>query len=224
MLHSRPTLAFKPLIPLRPILYLRVLPHHCLLLLAVSLHLLIPLSPESLRVVQCNAGDLRARSTEWLHFLSSHPIDLICIQESNLNSSSSFRIPEFSALPSDRTHSRSGILSRDATYASGSVIIFVGQGLSFPELSTSSLSSLDSYSDYEEVNIFLKNSSSLSFLNVHAPLIRSLTNGRILFSLHFFLLQKSFHFGGFQLPSPPLGLKRYFQPPWGGSIRLGHLF
>ena len=73
--------------------------------------------PDSLRVLQWNAGGLRARSTELLHFLSSHPVDLICIQESNLNSSSSFRIPGFSALHSDRTHSRSGILSRDDTLA-----------------------------------------------------------------------------------------------------------
>ena len=49
--------------------------------------------PDSLRVLQWNAGGLRARSTELLHFFSSHPVDLICIQESNLNSSSSFRIP-----------------------------------------------------------------------------------------------------------------------------------
>ena len=73
--------------------------------------------PDSLRVLQWNAGGLRARSTELLHFLSSHPVDLVCIQESNLNSSSSFRIPGFSALRSDRTHSRSGILSRDDTLA-----------------------------------------------------------------------------------------------------------
>ena len=50
------------------------------------------------RILQKNAGGLQAWSTELLHFLSSHPIDLICIQESNLNSSSSFRIPGFSAL------------------------------------------------------------------------------------------------------------------------------
>ena len=81
--------------------------------------------PDSLRVLQWNAGGLRARSTELLHFLSSHPVDLICIQESNLNSSSSFRIPGFSALHSDRTHSRSGILTSDTTHASGGVIIFV---------------------------------------------------------------------------------------------------
>ena len=65
---------------------------------------------DSLRVLQRNAGGLRATSTELLHFLSSHPVDLICIQESNLNSSSSFWIPGFSALRSDRIHSRSGIL------------------------------------------------------------------------------------------------------------------
>ena len=49
------------------------------------------------------------------------------------------------------------------------VIIFVRQGLSFSELSTSSLSSLDPYSDYVGVSISLNNSSSLSFLNVYDP-------------------------------------------------------
>ena len=135
--------------------------------------------PDSLRVLQWNAGGLRARSTELLHFLSSHPVDLICIQESNLNSSSFFRIPGCSVLRSDRTHSRSGILSRDATHASGGVIIFVRQGLSFSELSISTLSSLDPYSDYVGVNISLNNSSSLSFLNVYAlPIRSSPTDGR----------------------------------------------
>ena len=45
---------------------------------------------DSLRVLQWNAGGLRARCTELLHFLSSHSVDLICIEESNLNSSFSF--------------------------------------------------------------------------------------------------------------------------------------
>ena len=118
------------------------------------------------------------KSTELPHFLLSHPADFICIQESNHNSSSSFRISGFSALRSDRTHSRSFILSRDATHASGEAIIFVRQGLSFSELSTSSPSLLDPYSDYVGVNISLSN-FSLSFLNVYAPLFRSFsTNGR----------------------------------------------
>ena len=135
--------------------------------------------PDSLRVLQWNAGGLRARSTVLLPFLSFHSVDLICIQESNLNSSSSFRIPGFSALRSDRTHSRSGILSSDTMHASGSVVIFVRQGLSFSELSTSTLSSLDPYSDYVGVNISLNYSSSVSFLKVYAPPIRSsLTDGR----------------------------------------------
>ena len=145
MQHSHPTFPFKPLIFFPPTLYLFPLhPHHRLTLLAVSLYLLLPLPlPNSLRVLQWNAGGLRARSTELLHFISSHPVDLICIQESNLDLSSSFRISGFSALRSDGTHSRYGIFSIDVTHASGGVIIFVRQGLSFSELSTSSLFSLD---------------------------------------------------------------------------------
>ena len=80
---------------------------------------------------------------------------------------------------SDRTHSRSGILSPDATHASSSVIIFIRQGLSFSELSTSSLSLLDPCSDYVGVNISLNNFSSVSFLYVYAPPIcSSPTDGR----------------------------------------------
>ena len=169
MLHSRPTLVSKPLIPHLPILYLLPLPPTTIPCSWLSLCTSSP-PPDSLRVFQWNAGGLRARSTELLHFLSSNPVDLICIQESNLNSSSSFRIPGFSALHSDRTHSRSGILSSDTTHASGGVVIFVRQGLSFFELSTSSLSSPDPYSDYVGINISLNNSSSLYFLNVYAPL------------------------------------------------------
>ena len=116
---------------------------------------------------------LLARSTELQHFISSHPVDLICIQECNLNLSSSFRIPGFSALQSHGTHSRSGIFSTEVTHASGGVIIFVKQRLSFSEFSTSSLSLLDPYSDYVGVNISLNDSSSLSFLNVYALPVRS---------------------------------------------------
>ena len=178
MQHLHPTLIFKLIILFPPTLYLLPLhPHDRLMLLAVSLYLLLSLSlHNSLRVLQWNAGGLQARSTNILHFISSHAVDLIYTQESNLNLSSSFQIPGFSALRSHGTHSRSGIFSTDVADASGGVIIFVKQGLSFSELSTSSLSSLDPYSDYVEVNISLNDSSSLSFLNVYAPSIRSSTN------------------------------------------------
>ena len=164
MLHSLPTLVFKPLIPHLPILYLLLLPP--------SQPFLVPASspPDSFRVFQWNAGGLQAKSTELLHFLSYHPVDLICIQEFNLNSSSSFQITGSSSLCSDCTHSRSGILSHDAKHASDGVIIFVRQGLSFSELSASSLSSLDPYSQYVRFNISLNNSSTLLFLKVYAPL------------------------------------------------------
>ena len=103
-----------------------------------------------------------------MHFISSHLADLIYIQESNLNLSSSFRIPGFSALQSHGTDSRSGIFSTDVADASGGVIIFVKQCLFLSELSTSSLSSLGPYSDYVEVNISLNDFSSISFLNAYA--------------------------------------------------------
>ena len=58
-------------------------------------------------------------------------------------------------------------------------MIFVMQGLSFSELSTSSHFLLDPYSGYVGVNISLNISSSLSFLNVYASSIRfSSTDGR----------------------------------------------
>ena len=172
MQHSHSTLAFKPLILFLPTLYLLPLhPHHCLMLLGVSLYpqLSLPL-PNSLKVLQWNAGGLQARSTKLLHFNSSHPVDLIYIQESNLNSSFSFRIPGFSALRSHGTHSRSGIFSTNVADASGGVIIFVKQSLFFSGLSTSSISLLGPYSNYVEVNISLNDSSLLSFLKVYAPL------------------------------------------------------
>ena len=170
-----PILAFKPLILFPPTSYLLPLhSHHCLMLLAVSLYLLLSLPlPNSLKVLQWNDGGLQGRNTELLHFISSHHVDLTCIQESNLNLASSFRIPGFSALRSDGTHSRSGIFSTDVTDTSGGVIILVRQDLSFSELLTSSLSSLDPYYDYVEVNISLNASTSLSILNVYAPLIHS---------------------------------------------------
>ena len=173
MQHSHSILAFKPLILFPPTLYLRLLhSYHRLMLLAASLYLLLFLSlPYFLRVLQWNAAGLRARSTELLHFISSHPVDLICIQESNLNLSSFFRIPGFSALRPDRTHSRFDIFSTDVTDASGGVTIFVRQGLSFSELYIlPPLFIRLTPTNYVEVNISLNNSSSLSFLNVYAPL------------------------------------------------------
>ena len=141
MQHFRATLAFKPHIPLPPPCIFSI----CSLTIAscswLSLYtscFLFPMIPSGFFIGMLAVS--RARSTELLHFLSSHPVDLICVHESNLNSSFSFGIPAFSALRSDHTHSRSGILSPDDTLASSSVIIFIKQHLSFSEISTSSLS------------------------------------------------------------------------------------
>ena len=162
MQHSRPTLAFKPLILRLIILFLLPLvPHHRLLFLAVLLRLLLPLlplTPSGFFIGMLAISEPGAMN--YYIFFRPNPVHLICIQESNINLSAFFRIPGFSALRSDRIHSRSGILSPDATHASGGVIIFVRQGLSFIKLSTSSLSSLDSYSEYVGVNKNTKGSTS----------------------------------------------------------------
>ena len=224
--HYRPTIAFKPFIFFLPTLYLLPLHlHYRLMLLAVSLYLLLPLLlPDSLRVLQWNAGGLRARSTALSHFILSHPVDLICIQESNLNLSSFFRIPGFSALRSNRLHSRSGIFSTVVTHVSGGVIIFVRQGLSFSELSTSSLSSLDPYSDCVGVNISLNDSSSLLFLNVYAPLIcSSLTDSRTNFFSHSILFSTTnfFILRYFNCHHPLLDSKGTSDPPVGRKYSIG---
>ena len=192
MQHSHSTLTFKPLILFLTTLYLLPLyPHHCLMLLGVSLYPQLSLPfPNSLRVLQWNAGGLQARSTKLLRFNSSHPVDLIYIQESNLNSSSSFRIPALRpmALTTDLV-----FLSTDVADASGGVIIFVKQSLFFFELSTSSISLLGPYSNYVEVNISLNDSSSLSFFNVYAPPICSSTKDsrtKFFFSLFFLPMWK----------------------------------
>ena len=93
MLHSHVTLVSKLPIHHLPILYLLPQPlHYRPLLLAIFLRLLPPLLPLTLSGFFNGMLGLQARSTELLHFLSSHSVDLICIQESNLNSSSSFQI------------------------------------------------------------------------------------------------------------------------------------
>ena len=78
-----PTLVFKPPTLLTPLSYLLTLyPHHGFMFLVVFYTSCFLFPSESLRVLQWNAGGLRARSTKLLHFISSHLIDLICIQES----------------------------------------------------------------------------------------------------------------------------------------------
>ena len=135
-------------------------------------------------------------------FTFFHPI-LLTLSVSRNSILTHFPPSGFSALCSDRTHSRSGILSGDAMHASGGVIIFLRQGLSFSELSTSSHFSLDPYSEYVWVNIYLNNSSLLSFLNVYTPPIHSSTDGKTdSFSLSIFPSRNLFILGDFNCHHP----------------------
>ena len=96
MQRSQPTLANKHTTFIPPTSYLLPLyPPRPFMLLAVLLHLLLPFHPpNSLRVLQWNAGGRKARNAELFHFISLYLVDLN-IQKSNLNSSSSFHIPGY---------------------------------------------------------------------------------------------------------------------------------
>ena len=106
--------------------------------------------------------------------------------------------------------------STDVPDASGSVIIFVRQDLSFSELSTFSLCSLGLYYDYVEVNISLNASSSLSFLNVYAPSFRSSKNIKTNFFsrsiLPFYVQAEAVEFSRFC----------FHIPGWNSNYRLCH--
>ena len=204
-MHSCPTLVSIPLIPNLPIIHLLPLPlHH--LPLAPGCPSAPPASSPTLTPSGFFNGMLEVFEQGALNYST-----LFC---PILSTSSASRNPflnhlplfRFSALCSDRTHSRSDILSRDTTHASGGVVIFVRQGLSFSKLSISSFSLLYPYSDYVGVNISLNNSSSLSFLNVYAP-------PQWMAEPISFPPREIYSFWGLQLPSPPLGLKSYFRPP-----------
>ena len=92
MQRSRPTLDFKPPTSIRPLCITSLCTSHPLYVSGFfPISLASSSSPDSHRVLQWNAGDFQAKSTELLHSILSHPVDLNCIQESNLNSSSFFQ-------------------------------------------------------------------------------------------------------------------------------------
>ena len=81
-----------------------------------------------------------------------------------------------------------------------------------------SLSSLDPYSDYRGVNIFKQ---LLALINVYIPPICSSPTDGSTESFFLSILPSSrnlFILGGLQLPSHPLGLKRYFCPHGGNYL------
>ena len=134
------------------------------MLLAVSLRLLLPLLPLTpsgffngiLKV--CEPGALNFYTLfRFTPLTSSVSRNLILIYFPISGSLNSLLCDQIAPPPGL-------VFFSDATHASGGVVIFVRQGLSFSKVSTFSLSSLGSYSDYVMVNISLDNSSSLSFL------------------------------------------------------------
>ena len=228
MLHSRVILDSKPPIPHLPILYLLPLPlHHRPLLLAIFRCLLLPLLP--LTLLGFFNGMLEVSEPGALnYFIFSRPI------QSTLSAS---RNPILIHLPV------SGFL--DSLLC---VLIAPTPGLAFSLLMPRTPAAASLFSSgraYPFLNflsplflhliptLIMYGSTSLlttpprSLFSMCMPPYSLLPNGwqnLFLLSFHSLLLQKSFHSGGLQLPSPALGLKKYFRPPREGSIRLGHFF
>ena len=91
--------------------------------------------------------------------------------QSNLNSSS-FRIPGYSTWRFDRVHCQCGFLSPVDWHTSSGVVIFVRQGLSFPNLQSPLSLRWTLTLTMWGVNILKRNSSPFSFL-IFTPPIRS---------------------------------------------------
>ena len=141
-------------------------------------------------------------------------MDLLCIQISNLNLSSSLWTLRFSALPSDCTPALTFFLSMTCTLAVASAFL---SDRVYPYLnSASSLFLLGPNSDYAVVNISLNNSSSLTFLNVCAPICSSSTDSRTnSFSLSIFSSSRNFFIlVDFNCHHPFWELKNTLTPVW----------
>ena len=168
--------------------------------------------PDSLRVFLWNSGDLQDRSTEVLHFVSFHTVDLICTQESNLNSFSSFGI--LVALLCDLIALTTGLgffFSMTHPQAAGSSFLSdrVYPSLNFlPTLFPRLIPTLTMYRSTSHYTI-LPRSFSLLFMLLLLALFRQIARP-IPFSPSFFFPLKISSFCETSTAMNPLGLQRYF--------------
>ena len=143
-------------------------------------------SQNNFRILQWSANGIRPRRTELLHFLSHNQYDLIFIQESCLSSDSTFRIPGYRTLQKNRFVTRRGTTNSTGNLGGG-VLILVGNGLSYPSLSTRSLSSLEHSSDYLAIAVKMKGAAPMHLFNVYVPPICSSSSDSCPFSCYHLL-------------------------------------
>ena len=170
MRHSHSILTFKLLIPLLPTSYL-LTTASCSWLFLYTFCFLFSL--DSLRVLQWNAGGLRARSTKLLHLFRLIPLTLFVSRNPTLIYLSLSRFLD--SLLCDLIAPTPGLvffLLMPRTLAAALSFL---SGRAYPPLTflPPLFLRLTPYSDYVGVNISLNNFSSLSFLNVYATPIRS---------------------------------------------------
>ena len=136
MLHSRPTLTFKPLIPLSPTLCLLPLhPHHRLMLLAVSLHLLLLPLPTPSGFFNGILGVFKPGALNFYTFYRLIPLTLYVSR--NLTSIHLSLFGSLDSLLCDLIAPTLGlVISFLMPHMLVASIIFVRQDLSFLKLST----------------------------------------------------------------------------------------
>ena len=133
-----------------------------------------PRLSHNFRILQWNAGGLSSsRCAELIAFLSGNHYDLIFLLETHLSATKKFQIPGYYTLRTDRTFGRQGPVSSGTHNTGGGVLTLIHSDLAFYPVSVSSLSSQDPYSDYTCVKVLLSNHSTLLFLNLYSPPIRS---------------------------------------------------
>ena len=180
MQHFCPTLAFKPLIPLVPTWFLPLLPHHRLLLLTISLHLLLPLFLTTSRFSNGMLGVSEPGALNYFTFFRL--ISMTLFVSSNLTLTHLPLFPSLDSLLCDLitpTPDPAFFLLMPRTLAAASSSFSSGRAYPSLRFLPSFFSSLDPYSDYVGVVISLNNPSLLSILNVYAlPICSSSTDGR----------------------------------------------
>ena len=82
-------------------------------------------------------------------------------------------ISGYSTFRTDRTFGRQGPVSSGAHNTDGGVLTLIHSDLAFSQVSVSSLSSQDPYSDYICVKVLFSNHTPLQFLNLYSPPIRN---------------------------------------------------
>ena len=137
-----------------------------------------PPSLRELKVLQWNANGVRARRLELNKYLSRHSFDVVLIQETKLQPSTSFGIPGFKCYRQDRASTPRSAPRGGRGGRGGGVLTLVRDGLAHSSWPLRDLASSDPDSDYLGIRVHLRQ-TTLSLLNLYVPPFRSSEDSRV---------------------------------------------